>query len=322
MPSHGAIINWTRKARWLVVLFGLLLWPPMGWAQQQDQQDQQNPQQQEEVPPDQQQNPEDPTAVADQQPVVTEPFFRFGFYEWTTQRFSGEHPFYLMTGNQYFKDGNTSVNSTQDNTGLFISGDEQHDQDKGLWTQIWHGLPPLSIDYVIPLNYEWFKAISFGYYNTNTWLTDQTAAVEAPRRSAVPVIELRSHYYFFHSSLHFLQSPGPDSTEIIYGIGWAHIESTIRNGFRGHGTKIEGLSESFIDLDSTNSEKPVFFQRVAMLSNGQNWGIGLELYLLAKTPVIENPFWKSRLIATEPLREDIHLQGLIFRLNWLVYNGW
>ncbi len=257
---------------------------------------------------------------------VSEPFLRLGFYEWTTQRFQGIHPFYKMTGNKFFKDGNTSLNSTQDNTGLLLEPPKNHEIDlkSSEGTKLAHGLPPLSLEWIMPTGWDLLTAQSLAVYYTNTWLTDQTAQNGAKRLSDVPLIELRSHYYFLSYSIYGPSVPGRNQTETFYGIGLVYIESTIRNGLRSHGTINRASRDSVRDLDHYHAEQPVFFQRFGMTTSGDNFGLTFELYLLADTPVMRNPFFKMDKLPTpeRTLEKRIDLQGLILRLAWGVYSFW
>ncbi|MBF0278230.1 MAG: hypothetical protein HQM13_10580 [SAR324 cluster bacterium] len=278
----------------------------------------------------------DPTAAEDGAPeggtAVKDSFFRLGFYEWTTHRFQDVHPFFKMTGNKFFKEGNTSLNSTQDNTGLLLPSpgsnafDKNHEHQSSGLVKLVHGLPPFSLEYIVPTEVDWVTAYSFQLYYTNTWLTDQTAQSGAKRISDVPIIEMRNHFYFFTFSLYGLIPPGRDQTEIYYGLGWAFVETTIRNGFRGHGTINPESGEAFDDLDHYRAEKPVFFQRIGMKTGDMfgNYGVLFELYLINDTNIFKNPFHNSRLLPTpiSPIKKRIDLQGLLLRMTWGVYSFW
>ncbi len=304
--------------RWMVILSCLMLLGACDLLAQEAEVEEEAPVAEEEG---------DPTAAGDAAPAVfgtgtNEPFFRLGFYEWTAQRFSGNHPFYQMTGNQFFKDGNTSLNSTQDNTGLFIGGSENHEEGSSVFLKIAHGLPPFSLEYVIPTDLGLITGNSFQFYYTNTWLTDQTAHTGAESVSDIPIIELRSHYYIFTYNLYWVVPPGPNQTEIFYGIGAVHIESTIRNGLRGHGTIFPESNLSIRDLDRSNAPQPLLVQRVGMITSADNFGLTFELYLIGAGKAFENPLHNERLMPTRSLSSDIELQGLILRLNWGVYSFW
>lgn len=273
---------------------------------------------------DAQDSVEDPTASPDQAPqgsaVIQESFWRWGWYEWSTERFQGSHPFYDMTGNKFFRDGKTSLNSTQDNTGLFITGNNQHEQNSSALTKLMHGLPAMSFEYIVPTGFSILPAVSAGVYYTNTWLTDQTASTSKGRRSQVPLIEMRNHFYFSYLSTHLFTPPQKNGLEIYYGLGVVRIETTLRNGFRGHGT-IQDDAQTHFDLDHYLSE-PIFFQRIGLTNSGDNFGLSLELYLIGKGKAIDNPFWNSERIPTTPQKRNIDLQGVFMRFGWGMYSFW
>lgn len=262
----------------------------------------------------------DPTDVRDDDTGastgISESFWRFGFYEWSTQRFL-KHPFYLMTGNKYFKNGRTSLNSTQDNTGI-----KQHDEKENLYVKAIHALPPFSLEYIMPTELPILTGTSFQFYYTNTWLTDQTASVGNKRLSDVPLIELRSYYYFLSLSSYLFNPPSKNGTDIFYGVGWAYIETTIRNGFRGHGTVMTESKEKFDFLDHYHTKSPVFFQRIGITTSGDNFGITIEIYLMDDTRVFDNPFWNSSLIPTVPVHSKIDYRGVFLRAAFGVYSFW
>lgn len=265
--------------------------------------------------------------VEQAQSVGTGSFWRLGFYEWTTLRFQGDHPFYEMTRSRYFEEGNTGLNSTQDNTGLFLDDDVSHNTDASAFSKIAHALPPFSLEYIMPIETEWVKAHSFAMYYTNTWLTDQTAQNDAKSLSQVPLIEMRNHQYLFSYNFFLAFPPGPDQTELYYGIGLAHIESSIRNGIRSHGSNRPQSRDQIDVIDYYQSPQPIFFQRAGLTTSAENFGISLEMYFLGKAPAMGNPFRDDevrRVMVTpdRPLKKEISLQGLLLRFVWGVYSFW
>ncbi|MBF0287859.1 MAG: hypothetical protein HQM14_08575 [SAR324 cluster bacterium] len=304
--------------KWIGLVLVLLLLSPGYWDKAWAQED---------APVEETADPTDAADVASSGGTgVSDSFLRIGFYEWTTQRFQGIHPFYKMTGNKFFKEGNTSLNSTQDNTGWFLDPPQNHEIDlkSSEGTKLAHGLPPVSLEWIMPTGWNLLTAHSLAVYYTNTWLTDQTAQNGAKRLSDVPLIELRSHYYFLSYSVYGLFPPGRDQTELFYGFGFVYIESTIRNGLRSHGTINKESRDRFMDLDHYHSEQPIFFQRIGMTTSAENFGITFELYLLSDTPAMRNPFYKMDLLPTPEttIAKRIDLQGLLLRLTWGVYSFW
>lgn len=262
---------------------------------------------------------------------VQNSFWRFSFYEVTAQRFSGDHPFYQLTNNLLFKEGRTSANSTLDNTGFLIggydpiTGERNHDKDQSAWIRFAHGVPPFSLEYVIPNSSSLIPAIGFEFYYTNTWLTDNTAAIDKTRQSDTPIVHLRAHYYMSSVTARILSPPGKGGVELFYGGGVAQIESTLKWGFRRAGLPADLRStlttRIVTDVARSNAPDLVVFQKVGVATSGDNFGVGLALYLFGANPVVKNPFYHNRYAIDFPDQKFVSLGGLIMRVSFM-YSFW
>ena len=126
---------------------------------------------------------------------------------------------------------------------------------------------------------------------------------------------MRNHYYIFNYTLYFFGQPAPDKIDLFYGLGLAHVETTLRTGFREGGTLIP-ITESTVEyLHKYKTQMPIVIRRLGIGSTAENFGVVFEVYFLDNSKILDNPFYGSSLIDTQPLEKEISVGGIILRLG-------
>ncbi|MBF0352753.1 MAG: hypothetical protein HQM11_17095 [SAR324 cluster bacterium] len=247
----------------------------------------------------------------------TKTWWQVGLLEMTYQGYT-EHPFYVMTGNEKFRDGGGSFNASWANVGG-LSKDRHTEAEESRWGKLAHSLPPFSIEYLISLESSIISALSWTGGYTNTWLTDNTSKnVQNDPIQSTPMIHLRTHYYYIAFSFYAEDSLLPPPLRLFAGVGAMHVESTLHTAFREDGTKIpvDDLEERY---DHFVADSLIGFQRAGLTLKGQQgWGLSAEFWLLDNNPVLWNPFYHSRLITTTPEAEYVGLGGHMWKITGII----
>jgi len=139
--------------------------------------------------------------------------WRLGFWEIVHQTFSSDedHPFYQMTGTSRFKGGQGFFGFTVLDPGtngiiptVQNKNDDGHKSKDRTLTKLFsyipllNGLPPFSLEYIIPTELKVGVGLSFAH--TNIWLDDETARAAtsgADPSYATPLIRMASYFYMF-----------------------------------------------------------------------------------------------------------------------------
>ena len=260
---------------------------------------------------------------------------RLSFLEFNVMTFreGRDHVFYQMTGFDGFEGGSGSRNLSLDwnyEKMFLLGGDEDgHEAVESEVEQILHGLPPFSLEYIVPVQFGFIPvAVSVMGGYTQTYLTDQNGnnPQKISNSAIYPLLRLRSHYYILGGSLYLTGMPQPRSTDIFFGIGLMRVDSTLRAGIRR-----EAAPELWDDLGLTGgdvselsaSHGTIFFQRVGLAVNADNFGFNLDFLFTGDSEVIDNPYadgigpipsdrLNEALISTE-IPDRVTLRGVLMR---------
>ena len=267
--------------------------------------------------------------------------WRVGFWEILHQTFSSDtsHPFYQMTGTNRFKGGKGFFGMTTLDPGKngFIpnidkKNDDGHSSKDGFLTKILSsipilkGIPPFSLEYILPTDYVVGNGLAFAY--TNIWLDDtevRAATSGADPDYATPLLRMASHFYMFSASLHPFGVPRSDDLDIFFGFGMSRVESTLRYGIRENPTILKYASVTKTELSSSSGTMP--FRRMGIASGGDSFGFLLEFLFTGKNEFIENPFASNTIIDSSiyestyndrggALPSKIGMSGGITRISW------
>ena len=267
--------------------------------------------------------------------------WRIGFLEIIHQTFSSDdlHPFYQMTGTNRFKGGKGFFGQTvldPEKTDLIpnISNKnaDEHGSKDGFLTKLFSnipllkGLPPFSLEYILPTGYDVGIGLAFAY--TNIWLDDtkvRAATQGADDSYATPLLRMASHFYMFSASLHPFGVPRPDDLDIFLGFGLSRVESTLRYGIRENPTIIEYASVTKTELSGSSGMMP--FRRMGVASGGDSFGFILEFLLPGINEIIDNPFATNTIIDSTvydstyndrggALPSKVGMPGGITRMSW------
>ena len=267
--------------------------------------------------------------------------WRIGFLEIIHQTFSSDdlHPFYQMTGTSRFKGGKgyfgqTVLDPEKNDLIPNISNKnaDEHGSKDGFLTKLFSnipllkGLPPFSLEYILPTGYDVGIGLAFAY--TNIWLDDtkvRAATQGADDSYATPLLRLASHFYMFSASLHPFGVPRPDDLDIFLGFGLSRVESTLRYGIRKNPTIPEYASVTKTELSGSSGMMP--FRRMGVASGGDSFGFILEFLLPGINEIIDNPFATNTIIDSTvydstyndrggALPSKVGMPGGITRMSW------
>ena len=267
--------------------------------------------------------------------------WRIGFLEIIHQTFSSDdlHPFYQMTGTNRFKGGKgyfgqTVLDPEKNDLIPNISNKnaDEHGSKDGFLTKLFSnipllkGLPPFSLEYILPTGYDVGIGLAFAY--TNIWLDDtkvRAATQGADDSYATPLLRLASHFYMFSASFHPFGVPRPDDLDIFLGFGLSRVESTLRYGIRKNPTIPEYASVTKTELSGSSGMMP--FRRMGVASGGDSFGFILEFLLPGINEIIDNPFATNTIIDSTvydstyndrggALPSKVGMPGGITRMSW------
>ena len=267
--------------------------------------------------------------------------WRIGFLEIIHQTFSSDdlHPFYQMTGTNRFKGGKgffgqTVLDPEKNDLIPNISNKnaDEHGSKDGFLTKLFSnipllkGLPPFSLEYILPTGYDVGIGLAFAY--TNIWLDDtkvRAATQGADDSYATPLLRMASHFYMFSASLHPFGVPRPDDVDIFLGFGLSRVESTLRYGIRKNPTITEYASVTKTELSGSSGMMP--FRRMGVASGGDSFGFILEFLLPGINEIIDNPFATNTIIDSTvydstyndrggALPSKVGMPGGITRMSW------
>jgi hypothetical protein len=267
--------------------------------------------------------------------------WRIGFLEIIHQTFSSDdlNPFYQMTGTNRFKGGKgffgqTVLDPEKNDLIPNISNKnaDEHGSKDGFLTKLFSnipllkGLPPFSLEYILPTGYDVGIGLAFAY--TNIWLDDlkvRAATSGADDAYATPLLRMASHFYMFSASLHPFGVPRPDDLDIFLGFGLSRVESTLRYGIRENPTIIEYASVTKTELSGSSGMMP--FRRMGVASGGDSFGFILEFLLPGINGIIDNPFATNTIIDSTvydstyndrggALPSKVGMPGGITRMSW------
>lgn len=275
------------------------------------------------------------------QPEGSNAVWRIGFLEIIHQTFSSDdlNPFYQMTGTNRFKGGKgffgqTVLDPEKNDLIPNISNKnaDEHGSKDGFLTKLFSnipllkGLPPFSLEYILPTGYDVGIGLAFAY--TNIWLDDtkvRAATQGADDLYATPLLRMASHFYMFSASLHPFGVPRPDDLDIFLGFGLSRVESTLRYGIRENPTIIEYASVTKTELSGSSGMMP--FRRMGVASGGDSFGFILEFLLPGINEIIDNPFATNTIIDSTvydstyndrggALPSKVGMPGGITRMSW------
>ena len=267
--------------------------------------------------------------------------WRIGFLEIIHQTFSSDdlHPFYQMTGTNRFKGGKgffgqTVLDPEKNDLIPNISNKnaDEHGSKDGFLTKLFSnipllkGLPPFSLEYILPTGYDVGIGLAFAY--TNIWLDDtkvRATTQGADDSYATPLLRMASHFYMFSASLHPFGVPRPDDLDIFLGFGLSRVESTLRYGIRDNPTIKEYASVTKTELSGSSGMMP--FRRMGVASGGDSFGFILEFLLPGINEIIDNPFATNTIIDSTvydstyndrggALPSKVGMPGGITRMSW------
>jgi len=267
--------------------------------------------------------------------------WRIGFLEIIHQTFSSDdlNPFYQMTGTNRFKGGKgffgqTVLDPEKNDLIPNISNKnaDEHGSKDGFLTKLFSyipllkGLPPFSLEYILPTGYDVGIGLAFAY--TNIWLDDtkvRAATQGADDSYATPLLRMASHFYMFSASLHPFGVPRPDDLDIFLGFGLSRVESTLRYGIRKNPTITEYASVTKTELSGSSGMMP--FRRMGVASGGDSFGFILEFLLPGINEIIDNPFATNTIIDSTvydstyndrggALPSKVGMPGGITRMSW------
>ena len=267
--------------------------------------------------------------------------WRIGFLEIIHQTFSSDdlHPFYQMTGTNRFKGGKgffgqTVLDPEKNDLIPNISNKnaDEHGSKDGFLTKLFSnipllkGLPPFSLEYILPTGYDVGIGLAFAY--TNIWLDDtkvRATTQGADDSYATPLLRMASHFYMFSASLHPFGVPRPDDLDIFLGFGLSRVESTLRYGIRENPTIKEYASVTKTELSGSSGMMP--FRRMGVASGGDSFGFILEFLLPGINEIIDNPFATNTIIDSTvydstyndrggALPSKVGMPGGITRMSW------
>ena len=266
--------------------------------------------------------------------------WRIGFWEILHQTFSSDdlHPFYQMTGTNRFKGGKGFFGLTFLDPGtngiihnVYNKNDDGHSSKDGSLTKLFSyipilkGLPPFSLEYILPT--ELFVGIGLCFAYTNIWLDDtkvRAATSGADPHYATPLLRMASHFYMISASMHPFGVPKTDDMDIFVGFGLSRVESTLKYGIRANPT-VNNLLVTKTELSGSSGMMP--FRRIGIASGGESFGFMLEFLFPGKNEFIDNPFATNTIIDSTvydstyndrggALPSKVGMPGGITRISW------
>ena len=266
--------------------------------------------------------------------------WRIGFWEILHQTFSSDdlHPFYQMTGTNRFKGGKGFFGQTTLDPGknnlipnIYNKNDDGHGSKDGFLTKLFSnipllkGLPPFSLEYILPTGYDVGIGLAFAY--TNIWLDDtkvRAATSGADPDYSTPLLRMASHFYMFSASIHPFGVPKTDDMDIFVGFGLSSVESTLKYGIRADPT-VNNLLVTQTQLSGSTGTLP--FRRMGIASGGESFGFMLEFIFPGKREIIDNPFAYNTIIDSTvydstyndrggTLPSKVGISGGITRISW------
>lgn len=236
--------------------------------------------------------------------VSGENFFRFGVMDVVSMRYNTPHPFEQMTNLGKFSEPGNVLHYSFDYLVRVNRQTEGRTIDK-----ITHAIPPLSIEYVIPMDLFFTNAISIIYYHTTTLQLDAAVARTASGpKSQTPLLKMKTYYDLVAVDLHPFTDPGAEGLDVNFGLGVGKTEGAYEAGFRSR------IENNFTRTTVTRnfSKFPITFKRIALDVNGDTFGFRFALWIINKDVVItNNPFVGNEL--TPNAGNNVNMAGVLLQ---------